>query len=506
MPHGAFFHRGPAEVKRLLIEALQEHFADHPLYSDPDGPGVLIRNKFAKSERHKRQVVITTASASPQRLSLSADFGGRVISTVALGKLEGQMGGAIEWVVENPLQKIRPRPGIYLVEMDTASTFTVSPFYSVRHEILYPFVDRDDGDKVKIALRNSQVEPASEFLMLDEHLPLERGKDYVIDYDSGVITLTGAILDARMIAAEYRWLGETSEPFQACRQTYDVAAMPGIILNFGRKTRVGSRQAVVVLEKPEHIADFWTGRWTVSVNADIYTQDTIEQDEMAAEVAQVFWYWNTERWADQGMSLVEPPDISGGTDEMEDEIADEYHHANSISLTVVVDWEAFVPCFRKVKTVNTVGYGISPFDPPVTSVKKDLDARPDGQFGNILDRNTLPGKGVQVVQDLRRYFSGPDDPKLGQLYNELLAFDASRASDALSQYYGSVDPANPDAPDMPINLPERVPVSEFNDPPDTLAGVPMEPGVTSKTELLSFDELPCELREELRRISRGSKP
>jgi len=502
MSHGAFHHRGPAEVKRLIIEALQEHFAEHPAYTDPDGPGVLIRNKFSRDERHKRQIVVTTASASPQRLSLSADFGGHVYGSVALARLRDRKGTALEWASENPIEKLRPRPGIYLVEMETDDQFRVTPYYSVRHEILFPYVDRADGDKVKAALKNTPVEANSDFLILDEHLPLERDKDYSIDYDTGIVTFPGPLTDACLISAEYRWIGKTSEPFCAARQVYNIAALPGVILCFGRKIQAGSQQAIVVTESPEHIADFWTGRWTVSVTLDIYTQDTIEQDEMAEEVAQAFWYWNVERWADQGMALSEPPDIAGGTESQEDEVTDEYSFGNSVSMTVVVDWEAFVPVLRTLRTVNVSGYHVSPSDSPATALKKGYAARPDKQFGNIVDRRTLPGRGVQAVPDMRGYFSGPYDPRLTQLYRELLDFDATRASNAMSQYYGSVDPANPDAPDAPVNLPEVIPVSEFSDPPATEDGVPSDPGVFSQDSVVSLDHLPPELKDELKKRSR----
>lgn len=501
--HGAFYHRGPAEVKRLIIEALQEHFAEHPAYTDPDGPGVLIRNKFSRDERHKRQIVVTTAAASPQRLSLSADFGGHVHGSVVLARLRDRKGTALEWVSENPIEKIKPRPGIYLVEMETDNEFRITPYYTVQHEILYPYVDRADGDKIKIVLKNKPVEVDSDFLILDEHLPLERGKDYTIDYNTGIITLPAPITDACLIAAEYRWIGEASELFCAARQVYNIAAMPGVILCFGRKIQAGSQQAVVVLKSPEHIADFWTGRWTVSVTLDIYTQDPIEQDEFAEEVAQTFWYWNTERWADQGLALVGPPDIAGGTESQEDEVTDEYSFGNSVSMTVAVDWEAFVPVLRSLRTVNVSGYHVSPFDTPGTALKKGQDAQPDGQFGNIIDRQTLPGKGVQPVPDMRRYFSGPYDPRLTQLHRELFDFDAKRASGAMSQFYGSVDPANPDAPSAPVNLPEVIPVSEFTDSPVTEDGVALsEPGVFSEDSVLSMDRLPPDLKEELRKRSR----
>jgi len=502
MAHGAFYHRGPAEVKRLIIEALQEHFAEHPAYSDPDGPGIVIKNKYARSERHKRQIVVTTASASPQRLGMSADFGGPVYSSVVLGRLQGRKGTAVEWALENPFQKIRPRPGIYLIDLETDETFIVTPYYAVEHEILFPYIDRGDGDKVKAKLKHKPVEAESEFLMLDDHLPLEKGTDYDIDYDSGIVTFTGPILDARLLAAEYRWIGQTGGPFAVARQVYNLDALPGVILNFGRKVSAGSQQAVVVRKRPEYIADFWTGRWTVSINLDIYTQDPIEQDELTEEIAMVFWYWNTERWADQGMSLVGPPEITGGAEEPEDEIAGEILFRNSVSLTVIVDWEAFVPSLRRLRAINTVGYTVSPFDPPITALKKDRDAGPDGQFGNIADRDTLPGKGMQPVRDLRKYFAGPKDPKLGRLYMELLNFNPKEASDALGQYYGSVDPANPSAPDSPVNIPEAVPPSEFVTSPDT-GDEAAEPGVFSDSRPLSLDELPDSLREQLRRISRG---
>jgi len=502
--HGAFYHRGPAEVKRFIIEALQEHFAEHPVYADPDGPGLLVRNKFSRDERHKRQIVVTTAASSPQRLGLSADFGGQVHGSVVLARLRGRKGTALEWVGENPVEKARPRPGIYLVEMESDTEFRITPHYSVSHEILYPYVDRADGDKVKATLANKPVEALSDFILLDEHLPLERDKDYTIDYASGVVTFEAPITDARMISAEYRWVGETGEPCcMTGRHVYDIAALPGIILCFGRRVQAGSQQAIVVMESPEHIADFWTGRWTVSVTLDIYTQDPIEQDELAEEVAQVFWYWNVERWADQGMALVDPPDISGGTETPEDEIADEYSFGNSIGMTVVVDWEAFVPVLRTLRTVNVSGYHVSPYDPPADALKKSQSARPDGQFGNIVDRRTLPGQGVQPVPDMRGYFAGLYDPRLTQLYRELLDFDASQASKALIQFYGSVDPANPSAPDSPVNLPEVVPVSEFADPPATPGGVPSEPGVFSEEGVISLDHLPPELKDELRRRTRG---
>lgn len=507
MPRGAFFHRGPAEVKRLVIEALQEHFAEHPHYSDADGHGVKIRNKYDRGERHKRQLVITTASASPQRLSLSADFGGQVHSSVVLGRLEGMPGSAVAWAVENPFQKVRPRPGIYLVEMDTDTTFVVHPFYAVAHEILYPFVDRDDGDKIKAVLKNRPVEAASEFLMLNERIPLEKDRDYTMDYDAGEITFLAppdeSLAGIRMLSAEYRFIGEPAGPFRVDRLVYNIDALPGIILTFSRKTSAGSQQAVVVRECPEYVADFWTGRWTVSVEISIYTQDPVEQDELAEEVAMVFWYWNVERWVDQGLSLVDPPSIGGGTEAEEDEMEQTVSFQNSVSLTVVVDWEGFVPVMRQLKTVNPVGYGLALFESAFTSAKKDLDARPDGEFGNILDRMTLPGKGVQLERDLSRYFSGPDDPKLGQLYVELLNFNPTEAAGALNDYYDSVDPTNPNAPDDPINLPERVPVSEFKDVPTTDA-TPGDTGVFSKSTLLTLDELPKQLRDELRRsIIRG---
>ena len=504
MSRGAFYQRGPAEVKRLLIESLQEHFAEHPLYSDPDGGGILILNHYSTQERRKRQLVIRTASASPQRLSLSADFGGKVVSAVVLGRLEGQRGASLQWVIENPFQEVRPRPGIYLVEVDTENSFLVFPFFVVDHELLFPFVDRADGDKIKAVLKNRPVEPLSEMLVVDEHIPLERGEDYTIDDDTGIVTFKFPLTDARMIAAEYRWVGESNGPFPVRRVTYNIDALPGLVLAFGRKVEVGSRQPVVVMPRPEHVADFHTGRWTISVDIGIFTQDPQEQDELAEEVAQVMWYWNTERWVDQGMAISDPPQIGGGSVSDEDEVTGEKTFENSVTFTAVVDWEGFIPCLRRLRFVNVHGFTTGVFETPLRAVKKEMDARPDGEFGNIIDRHTLPGKGINVVPDLRQYFSGPDDPKLNQLYQELLAFDSIESSQALGSFYGQVDPANPDAPDRPINLPERIPLSQFTASPET-TGPPEGSGVfVENEEILSLDNLPHPLREELRDITRGS--
>ena len=109
-----------------------------------------------------------------------------------------------------------------------------------------------------------------------------------------------------------------------------------------------------------------------------------------------------------------------------------------------------------------------------------------------------------MVPDLRQYFSGPGDPKLNQLYQELLAFDSAESSQALGSFYGQVDPANPDAPDRPINLPERIPLSQFTASPET-TGPPEGSGVfVENEEILSLDNLPRPLREEIRDIARGS--
>lgn len=296
-------------------------------------------------------------------MRLSADnYIGRVNSFVAQVPLQNYPGTSVEWVVENQsyLERLSPRkrdlfpspPGVYSITVtalpdeptDQPGQFTVETVLSVEAEPLITFASSADS---AATLARGGIYPGSVRLWLDGRRALVEGPDFSVDHSTGDITFLVETPSGFAVTADYSYTIPAQGPYPFHREQFNVDAIPGAVIAFGDRVQLDDRLAVIVYPSREEAMDVYGGKFEVSFELLIFTNDTDDRERLADYVT-VKLLEIQNRLGFEGLELV---DISPGSDaeEVRNEADDAYYYDRTVTLTVRVDWESYVPLPIKIQ-------------------------------------------------------------------------------------------------------------------------------------------------------------
>ena len=370
-----------SSLKRRLIHELKDSFSRHPLY---DKIVPFIQNKYAFDERPQFGIVVKGSSAN--KVALSGDnFMGTVESHVMLAYL-GQPVFPLEWVREDSRaikanQDVFPTaPGIYYIEILTVptspqgyGTFVVDPLLTVTDEAVLRFQSGIE--------REAQLQqiPAQGTLRLWENRRylLRQGTDYALDSGDGHIEFLGRTSVNSVVTADYRYPIPSIGPVQFQWNTPDVQTIPGVVLAFGKRARVGDKVAVVIYPDRVDAANAFGGKFEVSFDLDvIVANDATQMEEVVDLVIMYLWGQKKSALELEGIEIVDIS-IGGEAEDTYDEAADTFYYNASVSIQLRADWEIHVPLPLTVSRV--------------TPTTRGMDA--DASLGDKTAQTTIVGDG-----------------------------------------------------------------------------------------------------------------
>lgn len=332
-------------IKRRVVLELKEFFSRHPIY---EKVVPFIQNKFAFDERPQTGIVVKGSSAN--KIALSADnFIGNVYSHVMLAYV-GPPTYPIEWVRED-LNVVRENggmpiaPGLYYIEIlsvpDSAQgtgTFAVDPLLTVTGEPVLRFqsgIERE-GQLANVPTRGTLR------LWVNGRVILTEGVDFTADYETGALTFLARFAPNDLIAADYRYPASSLGPIEYQWNTADFKTLPGVIMAFGKRAKVGDKVAIRVTEDREHVALAYGGKFELSLDLDVLSQDTTATEELADLAVMCFWAEKKAYLEFEGIEVVDVS-IGGEAEETYDETADLNYYTASLSLQLRADWEIHAP-------------------------------------------------------------------------------------------------------------------------------------------------------------------
>ena len=348
-----------SSLKRRVILELQDSFSRHPVYSKIVP---FIQKKYSFTERPHFGIVLKSGSVNKVALS-SDNFMGYVQSHAMLGYL-GAPCHPIEWVRED-LKRIELEggmplaPGVYYIEILTvptnpqeAGTFVVDPLLTVPDEAILRFVS---GIERTAQLQNTPA-PGTVRLWVNGRVLLKEKVDYTLD--GGSIQFLSQFHPDDLVTAEYRYPVASVGPVPFYWNRSDVNTLPGVVLAFGKRARVGDKVAVVVYQDRVSTASAYGGKFEVSFDLDVIATDPDQMEEIADLVVMHLWGEKKARLEFEGIEIT---DISmgGESEDTYDETADLYFYTASISLQLRADWEIHVPLPLTISKATTEVSAIS---------------------------------------------------------------------------------------------------------------------------------------------------
>jgi hypothetical protein len=214
----------------------------------------------------------------------------------------------------------------------------VDPLLTVMDEAVLQF---RSGIEREAQLQNLPAK-GSLRLWVNKRTLLIEDQDYEVDYSSGAIALLARFEPNALLTADYRYPVTSLGPIDFRWNTSDHTTLPGVILAFGKRARVGDKVAVVVYQDRTETARAFGGKFEVNLDLDVIAQDPAQMEEIADLVIMYLWGERKSELETEGIEIV---DISmgGEAEEVYDETADIYFYNASVSLQLRADWEIHVP-------------------------------------------------------------------------------------------------------------------------------------------------------------------
>lgn len=332
-------------LKRRLILELKDSFKGHPIYNKVVP---FIEDKFVFTERPQYGIVVKGSSAN--KVSLAADnFMGTVQSHVMLAYM-GTPTYPLEWVREDlrcvAVDGYFPTvAGVYYMEILRApennsehGLYVLDPLLTVTDEAVLQFVT---GVEREAQLQNIPLKGTIR-LWQDHRNLLVEGTDYTIDYQNGGITFLRNFAPQQVLNADYRYPVATIGPIPFQWNQADFKTLPGVVLAFGKRAKKGDKVAIVIYPDRVDAANAYGGKFELTFELEVVTQDSIQREEIADFAIMSLWGIKKPILEFEGIELI---DISmgGEVEETYDEAADLMYYNSTLSVQLRADWEIHIP-------------------------------------------------------------------------------------------------------------------------------------------------------------------
>jgi len=335
-----------SSLKRRLILELQDSFSRHPVY---EKIVPFIQNKFAFDERPQYGIVVKGSSGNKVQVS-AQNYLGSIESHVMLAYYN-EPAYLLEWVKED-LNVVRengdsmPIPaGVYYIECLSAPTspgefgeFIIDPLLTITDE---PVIQIQEGPVVLANLQNQPVQGTLR-LWTNRNLLLVEGSDYTIDYETRELHFLTGFFPGSLITADYRYAAPSIGPINWSWNTADWTTLPGVVLAFGKRGRVGDKQAVVIYSDRVETAQAYGGRFDASFDLDVISRDPIQVEEIADLVFMYLWAEKRSALSFEGIELTDTS-MGGEAEETYDEAAELFYYNYSMTVAIQSDWEMHLP-------------------------------------------------------------------------------------------------------------------------------------------------------------------
>lgn len=390
-------------LKKKLVYILEDILSEHPIFSSK----TKVYTKFPQEERPKIAVIVRSVSGSSQKISLNNILGvSRGYSLLA--NFKGSSGNSIEWVKDDQenLDKLSP-PGIYVVRITNHKKdsndfeFYVDPYLSCENEEVSLSVIRG---KQGCKLKNFPVNQNSESVFSQSHqFDLKKDIDYTIDYETGEIIFNENVINYQPILVDYNFRSNELGPFSTEYFTYNNTAIPGVVIAFGDRLKVGDEQVVIVENEDVPVSKVFGGIWSLNVDIICVAQDSDQQERVIDYIVTSLWAQYQDELTNEGISI-QDFSLGGESEDLELEVAEEYNYSGGISFTAEVQWEVNVPIISKLKRVN-FGYGEESFKENINDITEEHYnvSQYDARMNNSGHQN-----GLQIVPSLDSYRIMPD--------------------------------------------------------------------------------------------------
>lgn len=267
----------------------------------------------------------------------------------------------IEWVRED-LNAVRANngqmptpPGIYYLEILEApenpqgfGSFVIDPLRTVTEEPLAHF---QSGIEREAQLQNIPLQGTVR-LWLNQRVLLKEGVDYTIDYRTGAVHFLVRFNPNDLVAADYRFSEESRGPFKYQWNTSDFKTLPGVVMAFGKRSKVGDKVAIAVSPDRTDAALAYGGKFEVSFDLDVISLDAIQTEELADLVVMYLWAEKKALLEFEGIEIVDIS-IGGESEEIYDETGDLNYYQASLSIQFRSDWEMHIPMPLAISKVST---------------------------------------------------------------------------------------------------------------------------------------------------------
>jgi len=245
--------------------------------------------------------------------------------------------------------------GIYQLEITCGNTLLRKYEYMIdvlleKEQVLF---EQATGNETSTRLEYYPVFPKSLRLWENDNLMYE-GDDYVIDYDTGIITLIGAnrFLGNSRVRADYRVQGESTGPHPIPYLNYgDNESIPGIVVAFGNGVQIGDKQFVVVNKNRHVTALEYGGKWELNVGLDIYAKDLSKVEELIDITTSYFNAFRKSDFDGEGFVLVDVS-FGGETEEIFDDGTGDVYYMGSVSYDFLTEWSMTKPLLHTINDID----------------------------------------------------------------------------------------------------------------------------------------------------------
>jgi len=354
-------------IKKRLVLIFEDILKDHPMFRE----NVDVYTRFPDEERPKQAILVRSISGGNQKMGLG-NFAGMNRSYCSLANFAGTNAASIEWVktdVKN-IDKLGA-PGFYIVRIKSGSSetnkfkFDISPYYQVDDELLDIVAIRGSEGA---SLDNTPINPGSETIFSHDGTQFRREFDYKIDNEKGEIIFLNPVKDEfDELFIDYQIIGDTTEEYDISMYEFNNTAIPGVLMAFGDRLKVGDEQVVIVEKEVREVSRVYTGRWTLSADIFVVAQDADTQERLADYVVTKMWSDWEESLIDDGI-YIHDFSLGGETEDLEVEVAEEYNFTANLGMTLDVDWEIHKPILREVRSIN-IYYGEQSFKDGLTNAE-----------------------------------------------------------------------------------------------------------------------------------------
>jgi len=336
-----------SSLKRRLIEELKDSFKDHPIY---EKVVPYIQNKYGFPERPQYGIVVKGSSANKVQLS-GDNYMGVIEGHAMLAYAGNKPAYPLEWIREDQ-NAVRAsgdhfptQPGIYYMEIlavptnaTTPGLFIIDPLVTVSDEPVLMF---RSGIEHEAQLQGVPVRGTLR-LWENGRVLFEEGTDYTINWMTGALNILTRSGPGSTLVADYRVAAPSSEPTQFSWNVSDSKTIPGVVLAFGKRAKVGDKVAIVIYKDRVDTANAYGGKFEVTFELDVIARDPNQMEEMADLVIMYLWGHKKPALEFEGIEII---DISmgGETEEIYDETTEEPYFNASISIQLRADWEIHLP-------------------------------------------------------------------------------------------------------------------------------------------------------------------